>query len=171
MLRIIFRPPRPRSRSEAPWGSKTVLQQFEKLFWSEKRAFSTCNTGGCCCHSTPACKLMLQPLITHVLTVILSPCLSGAVAASQRRGGATARKHAGPEFPELTEMGTCCRPVTVLHGSYMHTQGLKMIVRVCAIIRRVYKTLICSGSMPLQRLCDPLRPDHALGAIVEVSTH
>ena len=82
--------------------------------------------------------------------------LSGAVAASQRRGGATARKHADPEFPELTEMGACCRPATVLHGSYMHTQGLKMIVRVCAIIRRIYKTLISSGSMPLQRLCDPL---------------
>ena len=82
--------------------------------------------------------------------------LSGAVAASQRRGGASARKHADPEFPELTEMGACCRPATVLHGSYMHTQGLKMIVRVCAIIGHIYKTLICSGSMPLQRLCDPL---------------
>jgi hypothetical protein len=40
--------------------------------------------------------------------------LSGAVAASQRRGGATSRKHTDPEFPELTETGACCRPATVL---------------------------------------------------------
>ena len=91
--------------------------------------------------------------------------LSGAVAASQRRGGATARKHADPEFPELTEMGACCRPVTVLHGSYMHTQGLKMIVRVCTIIRRIYNLLICSGSMLLQRLCDPLWPTRRQGRL------